>query len=151
MRIEFQRRHAVPGPAVLGRRERLGWTRRNTWHVRADNTRLQVRVDHGCAGRQPSRRGHLYDCGNRTHGHAVAATSAGDQETHFLEGPGGPHVTLRHDALLGAPADEGDAIYSAAKNHASIVDGCRLSRAVCHVYPHGDVHALEKLLRDDAA
>lgn len=40
----------------------------------------------------------------------------------------------------------GDHVYSDALNHASIVDGCRLSRATIHVYPHADVRALEREL-----
>ena len=42
-------------------------------------------------------------------------------------------------ALVG----RGDHVYSDELNHASIVDGCRLSRASVHVYPHRDVRALE--------
>ncbi len=40
----------------------------------------------------------------------------------------------------------GDAVFSDQLNHASIIDGCRLSGAAVHVYPHADVGALAELL-----
>jgi 8-amino-7-oxononanoate synthase len=39
-----------------------------------------------------------------------------------------------------------DAIFSDEQNHASIVDGCRLSRAQIFVYPHRDVERLRQML-----
>ncbi len=39
-----------------------------------------------------------------------------------------------------------DVVFSDELNHASIVDGCRLSKARVEVYPHADVEALESLI-----
>jgi len=42
-------------------------------------------------------------------------------------------------------------VFSDELNHASIIDGCRLSRARIVVYPHGDVAALERALSSENA
>ena len=57
---------------------------------------------------------------------------------------------LANLSLITALAGEGDAVFSDALNHASIVDGCRLSRARVHVYPHGNLNRLEDALKNDS-
>ena len=48
---------------------------------------------------------------------------------------------------ISALAGEGDLILSDEFNHASIVDGCRLSRGEVRVYKHGDMNSLKEILR----
>ena len=50
-------------------------------------------------------------------------------------------------ALLGP----NDVVFSDAYNHASLIDGMRLSRARVHVYPHRDLSALAALLKEHRA
>ena len=97
---------------------------------------------------------------------------AGAGASHLVSGHHTVHESLEHElarfagkpaalafmngyvanlALLTTLAGEGDVIFSDELNHASIVDGARLSRAAVKVYPHVDVDALEALLRSSAA
>jgi 8-amino-7-oxononanoate synthase len=52
--------------------------------------------------------------------------------------------------ILPSFAGPEDLILSDALNHASIIDGCRLSRARVEVYPHADAGAVEQALRTPA-
>jgi 8-amino-7-oxononanoate synthase len=49
-----------------------------------------------------------------------------------------------------ALAGRGDIIYSDELNHASLIDGCRLSDARIRIFPHLDLDALARLLEEDA-
>ena len=62
---------------------------------------------------------------------------------------------LANIGVIGALAGRGDTIFSDELNHASIIDGCRMSRAEVVVYRHRDVEHLDwsmrRLARDSAA
>jgi 8-amino-7-oxononanoate synthase len=54
---------------------------------------------------------------------------------------------LANAGAIGALAGRGDTVFSDELNHASIVDGCRLSRAEVLVYRHRDMDHLDWLMR----
>ncbi len=49
-------------------------------------------------------------------------------------------------AVLSAVAGREDVIFSDELNHASLIDGCRLSRANVHIYRHADANRVDELV-----
>ncbi len=62
-----------------------------------------------------------------------------------------PSGFAANTATIAALVGPGDLVASDERNHASIIDGCRLSRATVAVYPHRDAAALDALLAGSTA
>lgn len=92
-------------------------------------------------------------------GSTASRLIAGNTEPHralesFIAGWKGTEASLvfgsgyqANVGILSALAREGDLIISDELNHASIIDGCRLSKARVMIYPHLDLSGLESILR----
>ncbi|MBY0354165.1 MAG: glycine C-acetyltransferase [Rickettsiales bacterium] len=61
-----------------------------------------------------------------------------------------PSCWQANTGLMPAIAGEADALIADALNHASLIDGCRMSKARRYVYKHADLADLEAKLREAA-
>ncbi len=59
-----------------------------------------------------------------------------------------PTGYMANVGAIAALVGRGDIIYSDELNHASLVDGCRLSRAAVQVVPHNDIPSLDAFLSE---
>jgi len=88
--------------------------------------------------------------------HALLEARLAGLYTPYIEQARALYFCTGYMANLGlltglAQIDESVEFFSEGLNHASLIDGMRLSRASVSVYPHGDVQALEGMLQQSQA
>ncbi len=59
-----------------------------------------------------------------------------------------PTGYMANVGVISCIAGENTAIFSDELNHASIIDGCRLSKAIVHIFPHNNTRELEKIIKN---
>lgn len=82
-------------------------------------------------------------------GHSTANAALEEELARFVQLPRALYFYAgfaTNASIIPALVGADDAIFSDALNHASLIDGCRLSRAQIHRFGHGDLAALEQLL-----
>jgi 8-amino-7-oxononanoate synthase len=87
-------------------------------------------------------------------GHSAAHERLEEKLAEFMQMPRALLFSTGYQANIGAVtalAGPEDAIFSDALNHASIIDGVRLSRARVVRYPHGDLGFLSAALAESGA
>ena len=101
-----------------------------------------------------ARKSGLGSTGSRLISGTHAAHTALERELALFKGteaalffPSGYHANL---AVVTSLADRNTVVFSDAQNHASIVDGCRLTKATRIVYPHKDTTALRDAMEHHA-
>jgi 8-amino-7-oxononanoate synthase len=132
------------GPVVEHRGQRLVNFASNDYLGLAADERLVAAAAEACRAEGVGRGAAPLVCG-RANAHAelekrLAAFEGAESALLF------PSGFAANAGTIPALVDRGDAIFADAKNHASLIDGCRLARAETHVYPHRDVAALTTLL-----
>jgi 8-amino-7-oxononanoate synthase len=140
-RRRIQRRHGAH--VWLNGREFIGFASNDYLGLSGDSrlarAAAHVARRYGCgAGASPLVSGFLP--AHRALERALARWEGADAALVFSSG------FVANLCLAGTLAGEGDAIFSDALNHASLIDGCRLSRARVHVYRHADTSHLHDLL-----
>ena len=101
------------------------------------------------AAASASREGHGASASRLVSGDLPAHRSLESTLAAFLDRPAAlafPSGYQTNIGVLTALAGRDDLIVSDSLNHASLVDGCRLSRARVAIYPHGDARAAGRLL-----
>jgi 8-amino-7-oxononanoate synthase len=82
-------------------------------------------------------------------GHSTANAALEEELARFVQLPRALYFYAgfaTNASIIPALVGADDAIFSDALNHASLIDGCRMSRAQIHRFGHGDLVALEQLL-----
>lgn len=92
--------------------------------------------------------------GGHSRAHAVLEDELAEFAGGFVDAPRALTFStgyMSNLATLTALAGRGTTLFSDALNHASLIDGARLSRADVQIYPHADTQALAAMLEASGA